>query len=53
LAFAAFVAQLRSPRAIMPPYEAALVSDSQAADIVAYLAGLPKPPDPKAVKLLQ
>ena len=53
LAFAAFVAQLRTPRTIMPPYEAALVSDSQAADILAYLASLPKPPDPKSVKLLQ
>ena len=53
LAFAAFVAQLRTPRAIMPPYKEALVSDQQAADIVAYLASLPKPPDPKAVKLLQ
>jgi len=53
LAFAAFVAQLRTPRAIMPPYKEALVSDQQAADIVAYLASLPKPPDPKSVKLLQ
>jgi hypothetical protein len=37
----------------MPPYTAALVSDQQAADMHAYLAGLPKPPDPKSVKLLQ
>ena len=53
LAFAAFVLQLRTPRAITPPYKEALVSDQQAADIVAYLASLPKPPDPKSVKLLQ
>ena len=53
LAFAAFVLQLRTPRAIMPPYKEALVSDQQAADIVAYLASLPKPPDPKSVKLLE
>jgi mono/diheme cytochrome c family protein len=53
LALPAFVQQLRTPRAIMPPYTAALVTDSQAADIHAYLAGLPKPPDPKTVKLLQ
>ena len=53
LAYPAFVAQLRTPRAIMPPYTAALVSDQQAADMHAYLAGLPKPPDPKSVKLLQ
>ena len=53
LAYPAFIAQLRTPRAIMPPYEAALVSDQQAADIHAYLASQPKPPDPKSVKLLQ
>jgi ubiquinol-cytochrome c reductase cytochrome c subunit len=53
LPFAAFIVQLRTPRAIMPPYEAALVTDSQAADIHAYLASQPKPPDPKSVKLLQ
>ena len=53
MAYPAFVAQLRTPRAIMPPYTAALVTDQQAADIHAYLAGLPKPPDPKTVKLLQ
>ena len=52
-AFAAFVAQLREPRTIMPPYKEALVSDQQVADIFAYLASLPKPPDPKSVKLLQ
>ncbi|HEY4265875.1 MAG TPA: c-type cytochrome [Micropepsaceae bacterium] len=53
LALPALIQQLRTPRAIMPPYEAALVTDAQAADIHAYLAGLPKPPDPKTVKLLQ
>ena len=53
LAYPAFIAQLRTPRAIMPPYEAALVSDQQAADIHAYLASQPKPPDPKSLKLLQ
>ena len=53
MAFPAFLVQLRTPRAIMPPYEAALVTDQQAADIHAYLANLPKPPDPKSVKLLQ
>jgi ubiquinol-cytochrome c reductase cytochrome c subunit len=53
LPYAAFVAQLRTPRAIMPPYTAALVTDQQAADMHAYLASQPKPPDPKSVKLLQ
>src|SRR5262249_54901254 len=53
LPYAAFVAQLRTPRAIMPPYTTALVTDQQAADIHAYLTSQPKPPDPKTVKLLQ
>src|SRR4051812_15981980 len=53
MAYPAFVAQLRTPRAIMPPYTAALVTDQQAADIHAYLGSLPKPPDPKSVRLLQ
>ena len=53
LAFPAFLAQLREPRAIMPPYKEAILSDQQAADIVAYLASLPRPPDPKSVPLLQ
>jgi mono/diheme cytochrome c family protein len=53
LAFPAFVQQLRTPRNIMPPYERALVTDQQAADIRAYLASLPKPPDPKTLKYFQ
>lgn len=53
LAFPAFLAQLREPRAIMPPYKEAILSDQQAADIVAYLASLPRPPDAKSVPLLQ
>jgi ubiquinol-cytochrome c reductase cytochrome c subunit len=53
LPYPAFVAQLRTPRAIMPPYTTALVTDQQVADIHAYLASQPKPPDPKSVKLLQ
>jgi len=53
MAFPAFLAQLREPRAIMPPYKEAILSDQQAADIVAYLASLPRAPDPKSVPLLQ
>lgn len=53
LAFPAFLAQLREPRAIMPPYKEAILSDQQAADIVAYLASVPRSPDPKSVPLLQ
>jgi len=51
--FAAFLAQMREPRGIMPPYKEAILSDQQAADIVAYLAGLPRAPDPKSIPLLQ
>ena len=53
MAFPAFLAQLREPRAIMPPYKEAILSDQQAADIVAYLASLPRSPDHKSIPLLQ
>ena len=53
LPFPAFVVQLRTPRLIMPPYLESLVSDQQAADMHAYLTGLPKPPDPKTIELLK
>ena len=49
----AFVAQLRSPRAIMPPFQAAIVSDKDAADLHAFLESQPKPPDPKTIELLK
>ena len=51
--FPAFVAQLREPRGIMPPYKEAILTDQEAADIVAYLAGLPRSPDHKSIPLLQ
>jgi ubiquinol-cytochrome c reductase cytochrome c subunit len=51
--FAAFVAQLREPRGIMPPYKEALLSEQEAADIVAYLASLPRAPDYKSIPLLR
>ena len=53
IALPALIAQLRTPRNIMPPYEPQLVTDQQAADIYAYLASLPKPPDPKSLKVFQ
>jgi hypothetical protein len=37
----------------MPPYKEAILSDQEAADIVAYLASLPRPPDHKSIPLLQ
>lgn len=50
--FQAFVHQLREPRSDMPPYEAVVLSDKDAADIYAFLGTIPKPPDPKSIPLL-
>ena len=51
--FPVFLLQLRTPRLVMPPYAASVLSDNQAADIHAYLMTFPKPADPKTIKLLQ
>ena len=40
-------AQMAVPFDLMPPYEAAVVSDSEAADIYAYLRQMPAPRDPR------
>jgi mono/diheme cytochrome c family protein len=48
----AFTMVLRNPASDMPPYEAAILSDADAADILAYLQSLPAPPDPYSVRLL-
>jgi len=48
----AFVQQLRQPSNEMPPYEAAVVPDGDAADIYAYLKSLPAPASAKDVPLL-
>lgn len=53
IALPAFEAQLRTPRQIMPPFTEAVVSDREVADIHAYLAALPRPPDPKTIDLLK
>jgi mono/diheme cytochrome c family protein len=52
-AYPAFVVQLRTPRNIMPPFTAKVLNDQQAADIYAYVATFPKPPDAKTIPLLQ
>lgn len=52
LPFDAFLRQLRQPAQEMPPYEAAVLSDQQAADIHAYLATIPASPDWKSIPLL-
>jgi mono/diheme cytochrome c family protein len=48
-----YITQLRSPRAVMPPYTAKVLQDQDIADIYAYVQTLPKPPDYKKIKLLQ
>jgi mono/diheme cytochrome c family protein len=52
-AFPVLLQQLRTPRREMPPYVVSEVSDQQAADIYAYLASRPKPPDYKSIPALQ
>jgi len=52
-AFDGFLNQLRHPANQMPPYEAAVLSDSDAADIYTYLRQMPAPPDPNSIPLLK
>ena len=47
-----FTRQLRVPGAVMPPYEANVLSDQDVADIYAFIQSQPKPPDPASIKLL-
>jgi mono/diheme cytochrome c family protein len=53
LPFEGFLLQLRHPQAQMPPYEAAVLPDQDAADIYAYVRQMPAPPDPKSIPLLK
>ena len=53
LPFEGFLGQLRHPASQMPPYEAAVVSDRDAADIYAYLRQMPPPPDANSIPLLK
>ena len=53
LPFDAFLNQLRHPANQMPPYEAAVVSDKDAADIYAYVRQMPPPRDPNSIPLLK
>jgi ubiquinol-cytochrome c reductase cytochrome c subunit len=48
-AFSVFV---RNTRGAMPPYQKAILSDADIADIHAYLQSVPKPPDYKSIPLL-
>jgi ubiquinol-cytochrome c reductase cytochrome c subunit len=52
-AFDGFLNQLRHPANQMPPYEAGILSDQDAADIYAYLRQMPPPRDPDSIPLLK
>jgi ubiquinol-cytochrome c reductase cytochrome c subunit len=51
--FESFLVQLRQPSSQMPPYEAAILSDQDAADLYAYLRQMPPPRDPNSIPLLK
>ena len=53
LPFEPWLLQLRTPRLVMPPYAASVLTDQQAADIYAYTTSFPAPPDPAAIRILQ
>ena len=52
IGFPAFLNQLRHPVNEMPPYVAPVLTDQDVADIYAYVAGLPPPPDVKSIPIL-
>jgi mono/diheme cytochrome c family protein len=51
--FLIFLQTLRHPQKQMPPYEAAVLPDQDAADIYAYVRQMPAPRDPKSIPLLR
>jgi ubiquinol-cytochrome c reductase cytochrome c subunit len=52
LPFDAFKAYVRDPGGAMPPFHVEILSDSDLADIYAYLESLPKPKPAKDIPLL-
>ncbi len=52
IAYPAFLNQLRQPQDEMPPYVASVLPDKDVADIYAFVASLPPPPDAKSIPLL-
>ena len=52
IAYPAFLNQLRQPQDEMPPYVASALPDKDVADIYAYVASLPPPPDAKSIPIL-
>jgi mono/diheme cytochrome c family protein len=51
--YAAFSFQVRSPRDEMPPYTAKVLSDSDLADVYAFVQSIPQPPKPDSIPLLK
>lgn len=52
IAYPAFLNQVRQPADEMPPYVAGVLPDRDVADIYAYIASLPPPPDVKSIPIL-
>ena len=50
--FAVFTQYVRHPAGQMPPYTSKIVTDSELADIYAFLLALPAPPAAKSIPLL-
>ena len=53
LPFATFSVFVRSTSGPMPPFQKAILSDEDLADIYAYLSAIPKAPDYKSLPLLR
>jgi mono/diheme cytochrome c family protein len=53
LAFAAFSKYLRQPSGEMPPYTVKVLSNSQLADVYAFLRSVPQPPAVDSIPLLK
>jgi len=52
IGYAAFLNQLRHPVNEMPPYVESALPDKDVADIFAFVAALPPPPDAKTIPIL-
>lgn len=52
LPFDAFSVFVRNTSGAMPPFQKAILSDEDLADIYAYVASIPKAPDYKSIRLL-
>ena len=52
MAVEAFTAFVRGSNRAMPPYQEAILSNDDLADIYAYLQTIPKPADYKSIPLL-